>query len=61
MAEKIQPMNPFDGTLGPQDLTEKVNELIEQVNTMAKALDELNPGWEYGAHAPACNCASCAD
>jgi len=48
--------NPFEG--GPESVLDLVEALIHRVRRAERALDEINPGWEYGAHFR-CDCASC--
>lgn len=50
--------NPFTG--GPEDMILVVKKLAERLKRAEAALDEINPGWTYGAHFH-CSCASCED
>jgi hypothetical protein len=52
----LQLDNPF--TSGPGDLIPVVKELYARLQRAERALDEINPGWSYGAHFH-CSCASC--
>lgn len=51
----LQLDNPFGG---PADLVPVVKELYARLQRAERALDEINPGWEYGQHFH-CSCASC--
>lgn len=46
--------NPDD-----QALRDTIRELRERVEALESALEELFPGWRYGAHQPWCRCAVC--
>lgn len=49
--------NPF-GKDRPVDTVDLLNAVMDRVEKVERALDEINPGWTYGGHFH-CSCASC--
>lgn len=52
----LEARNPFADS--PPDLLTIIEVLYGRLQRAERALDEINPGWTYGAHFH-CPCASC--